>query len=292
MSLFERLERKMKTLFVVLVFAVSFSVFADEVVVPATESPVGGMGFVQGYVPERGDLSLTKARVRLWTKTPAGFYADVDARAEGNEVQQLFLYRKSSLGEIRVGRVFLAGCYSTPPPFLSRTAKYPRSAFAMSAFGTGVQLVKSVGEWSMMADVTGTSSSTYKGSLDRVESSARFERKLGANHFAAASYQVSDDFIRVAVDGGFKVKDVEVFLAAYHTDELVAQQLALLANAEWRMWVAVRPHLQFDRRQTGDDVVTAGLGIGSVDNYYLAIDREFGPAGEGYIARAQYRFKF
>jgi hypothetical protein len=267
-----------------------FVVFCASAVL-AEDKVVAGMGFFHGYKAEGEDANLSKARVRLWTTTPAGFYADVDVRAEGNEIQQFFLYKKGEFGEVRVGRVFLAACYSTPAPFLSRTARYPVAAFAMAAYGTGVQYTKSSGRWSVVADVTGSSDSTYKlDSTTRLESSARVQRSGTNGKFLAGSYQVSGDFTRLALDGGIKLKVADIFAAVYYTDEVRERRLAPLVNAEWKMWVALRPHVQFDRRSKVD-VWTVGVGIGKIDNLYLAIDREFG-AGDGYVARAQYFFRF
>ncbi len=191
---------KMKNILVVFLCAVfSLTLFAGE---PSSPSNfVDGFVFFHGYMPEGNDAKLTKLRVRAWTTTPIGAYVDIDVRADGNELQQFFLYRKTSWGELRAGRVFLAGCYSTPPPFLSRTARYPNASFAMSAFATGVQFSKKFGNWSVLADVTGSSATTYKSvQFGRIESSARVQRAWKGGKFIAGTYQVSGDFIPIVHD--------------------------------------------------------------------------------------------
>lgn len=270
-------------------FALSLS--ADDVV--SKPSAFKGFVFFHGFFPEGEGGDLTKAQLRVWTTTSVGGYLAVDARADGNELQQAWGYVKTPAGEFRFGRVFLSAGFATPAPFISRTARYPNAAFAVAIFGTGVQYSKAVGDWSLLMDVTGSSSSTYKssGQFDRVESSARLERKLGKLAHVAGSYQVSEDFLRGAVDAGYKFDNVETFVAVYLTDEPVNRKAAGLVSAEWKMWVALRPHAQLDFRQNGQRVYTAGVGLGSLKGVYIALDREFGDS-DAYVARAQYRFDF
>jgi len=258
----------------------------------ASTNFIDGFGFIHGYMPEGNDAKITKFRVKAWTTTPVGMYVDIDARADGNELQQFWLYKKYSWAEVRMGRVFLSGCYSTPPPFLSRTARYPNAAFAMSAYATGIQISKKIGNWSILTDVTGSSATTYKSAqFDRLESSARVQRTGENGKFVAGTYQISGDFIRLAVDGGFKIGITENFVALYHTDEHVVRQTAVLANTEVNASTHFKPHLQYDARQNGKTVYTAGIGIGSIKSWYLAIDREFGDS-DAVVARVQYKFVF
>ena len=281
----------MKNILVVFLCAVfSLTLFAGE---PSSPSNfVDGFVFFHGYMPEGNDAKLTKLRVRAWTTTPMGVFLDVDARADGNELQQLFFYRKNGWGEVRVGRVFLAGCYSTLPPFVSRTARYPNASFAMSAYATGIQISKKVGDWSILADVTGSSAATYKSAqFGRLESSARVQRAWKGGKFVAGTYQVSGDFVRLALDGSFKASATETFVALYHTDERVARQMAVLVTTEVDAWTHFKPHLQYDARQNGEIVYTAGVGLGSIKSWYLALDREFGDS-DAFVARVQYRFYF
>lgn len=279
-------------------FAVVFLALLAPSFVLADDAPAAWSGFVfaHAYEQEGGNAELTVLRLKLTRTGTWGGHLDVNAADEGNRLWQLYISRNDGPNSWRVGRVFLAACYSGPVPFLNRMARYPRAALTISAFAYGLQYKRATKAWDIVADVSGNSDKAFDevGQFERMETSFRISRTITHGLAMASSAQISRDFTRLAFDGEYKHAEANVIGALYYSDEATrVHTLAAFASAEWVAQGWLRPHLQYDIRADGHDILTPGIGFGDpTKKFYAAADYEVGHGGVGLVARVQMRLDF
>lgn len=279
-------------------FVVAFFVLSAALV-RAEDAPTpvwSGFLWAHAYEQEGGNAELTALRLKL-TRTGAwGGHLHVDVSDEENRLHELNISRTDGRNSWHLGRLFLAACYSTPAPFLNRMARYPRASFTMSAYAYGLQYRHTTETWGVMADVSGNSDKTFDqgGQFERLETSLRVSRDVSPELALAGSAQLSEDFKRLAFDVDYKHSKVNVIGALYYSDEDTrTRALAAFARAEFVAQSWLRPHLQYDVRADGHDILTPGIGFGNPDKkFYAAADYEAGNGGVGFVARVQIRLGF
>lgn len=261
---------------------------------PATWS---GFVFAHAYQQEGDDNpSLTKLRLELTRMGEWGGHFDVDVSDTNNRIQQLYISHNTGSNSWRVGRVFLGACYSTPPPFLNRTARYPRAAFTIAAYGYGLQWEHRAKSWTLVTDVSGSSDRAFDeaGQFERLETSFRISRTIASGLVVASSGQLSKDFTRFVLDVDYKRAEVNAIGAVYYSDEANrVHALAAFARTEWVAQSWLRPHLQVDVRADGKKILTPGVGFGNPTKpFYAVVDHEVGRGGVGLVGRVQMRLDF
>jgi|GEM_PF-3995689 len=163
---------------------------------------------------------------------------------------------------VSVGRLFLSGPRSTPPPFLLRTVEYPKSN-TFAAYAYGVQLQRVFGEWNLIVDVTGDSGRQFNddGNFDRLESSFRIGRKLGSVGTVSFTSQLSRDFTRVGLDWmSDPSQKLNVWAGVYY-DDGTAEELLGMVQVSYPLGRFVRPHVMWDHRPDGSEEWTVGTEV-------------------------------
>lgn len=181
----------------------------DSGLVPV-QSVAGGKlklsGFAQAVIDDVGNAQanvdspncrLRAVYERGWLKLGAEIDAAQFDEEQSNWLREVWLGTKiTDQLELRLGRVFLASGYATPPAFLLETVKYPQAAF-YSCYGWGLQLNYASKKWEARLDLTdGSGSSFPKGDQERtLTCSGRLQRKFDAGSLAA-TFQYSQDWWR------------------------------------------------------------------------------------------------
>ncbi|MDQ5927930.1 MAG: hypothetical protein QG633_368 [Patescibacteria group bacterium] len=163
---------------------------------------------------------------------------------------------------VSVGRLFLSGPRSTPPPFLLRTVEYPKSN-TFAAYAYGVQLQRTFGEWNFVVDVTGDSGRQFNddGNFDRIESSFRIGRKLGSVGTLSFTSQLSRDFTRVGLDWmSSSDQKLNVWAGVYY-DDGTTEKLLGMAQVSYPLGRYIRPHVMWDHRPDGSEEWTVGTEV-------------------------------
>lgn len=101
---------------------------------------------------------------------------------------------------LSVGRMAVSPVWMIPPPFLLETVNSPRAPFSIFAYAA--QADAQIGQWRVLADVSGKTGLRFdeSGQFDRIETNFRIENKLSPTCTLAATAQMSDHFSRGALD--------------------------------------------------------------------------------------------
>lgn len=195
---------------------------------------------------------------------PWGGYLDLQLKDPGvretNPLQQLWLsYDVADDWQLRLGRLFTAAAYITPPPFLLETSRYPR--VPMAAYNYGLQLAGSKGRWGVIADIGGASGLLYDESnqFRRIELSTAVKYSFTKKTDVRFITQLSKDFSRASLDFGYRPTNRDYFKAAiYSADE----DLREAANGGYVFYErSLKPflviHTQIDRQNatSGDNTI-------------------------------------
>lgn len=190
---------------------------------------------------------------------------------------------------VSVGRLFLSGPRSTPPPFLLRTVEYPKSN-TFAAYAYGVQLQRVFGEWNLIVDVTGDSGLQFDddGNFDRLESSFRIGRKLGSVGTLSFTSQLSADFTRVGLDWmSDPSQKLHVWTGVYY-DDGTTEKLMAMAQISYPFGRFVRPHVMWDHRPDGSEEWTVGTEVLITPHVHVLGDYE--TEAERVLARLQFHW--
>lgn len=117
-------------------------------------------------------------------------------------------------------QLFTAGGFISPAPFLNPTVLGPHTPFGFFAYGA--QLKGSIGNWDVLADVTGSTGLAFDapGQFERIEVSGRLIRTFSDDLWLAAGMQFSPDFRRFSLDGSYQPHPkVNLSGALYYVDE-------------------------------------------------------------------------
>ncbi len=261
---------------------------------------IAGYMYMHVFDDSTQNAEITSARLRMWAEDQTfdnlsmGILVEADARRRGNELNQLYWYAKQGSGVARVGRIFTSAGFAGPAPQFSPTARYPQCPFTYAVYAYGVQGQLTGDKYFLMHDITGTSGKAYDSSqaFSRIEYSYRTGRKFKNGHIAQAG-QLSEDFIRLSVDGCYKIGDVDLFGAVYYSDEETRNRsFSALSYATYNLHKWVKPHVQVDARQDGDTVTTVGTMLGNIMHLSFFADYEFGGPKDGFVGRVQLRHDF
>lgn len=235
--------------------------------------------------------------------SPWGGYFDLQLKDPGvretNPLQQLWLsYDVADDWQLRLGRLFTAAAYITPPPFRLENSHYPRHP--MAAYNYGLQLAGSKGKWGVIADIGGASGILYDESnqFRRIEISTAVKYSFTKKTDVRFITQLSKDFSRISLDFGYRPTDRDYFKGAiYSADE----DLKETANGGYVFYEhSLNPflviHTQIDRRNatSGDSTIwTNGFRlIGWGDSISLTFDHQtmFGNGDDVSLFRLMTRF--
>lgn len=280
--------------------ALSVMLLFAATVVGAEDAPTPvwtGFVFAHTYQQEGDDRpSLTKLRLKLTRTGGWGGHLDFDAADTHNRLQQFYIARNLENDSFRLGRVFLGACFSTPPPFLNRTARYPQAAFTIAAYGYGFQWEHRAKGWTFISDITGRSGKNFDDGkqFDGLEFSTRAAHTLRPSLDVAVTGQFSKEFVRLAFDFEHRFHKFGSIGGLYYSDEEIRKRgLVGFVRTEYLVIPWLRPHLQFDARADGNNVWASGVGLGDpTRSFYAVVDYESGYTGVGLVARAQFRLNF
>lgn len=188
-----------------------------------------------------------------------------------------------------VGRLFLSGPRSTPPPFLLRTVEYPKSN-TFAAYAYGVQLQRTFGEWNLIVDVTGDSGRQFNddGNFDRLESSFRIGRKLGSVGTVSFTSQLSGDFTRVGLDWMSDPSQKLHMWAGVYYDDGTTEELLGMVQVSYPFGRFVRPHVMWDHRPDGSKEWTVGTEFLLTQHVHVLGDYEV--EAERFLTRLQFHW--
>lgn len=190
---------------------------------------------------------------------------------------------------VSVGRLFLSGPRSTPPPFLLRTVEYPKSN-TFAAYAYGFQLQRVFGEWNLIVDVTGDSGRQFDddGNFDHVESSFRIGRKLGSAGALSFTSQLSADFTRVGIDWmSSSDQKLNVWAGVYY-DDGTSEELLGMVQVSYPIGRYIRPHVMWDHRPDGSEEWTVGTEFLITPHVHVLGDYE--TEAERVLARLQFHW--
>lgn len=282
---------------IAIVFAALFTIIGSAFAQPE----IGGFMYMHGFNDTRiSGEDITTARLRMWgeeqifSNLQIGLLTEVDVRRPGNELNQAFLYAKQGQSVGRIGRIFLSAGFAAPAPNFSPTAFYPRSPFTYNIYAYGVQGQLSGEKYFLMHDITGTSGESYDSSqsFSQIEYSYRIGRNFN-NAVIAQAGQISDQFVRLSVDGSYQIKAASLFGAVYYSDEdYRSRSVSALGHVMYGLHKHVTPHAQIDVRQDGDTVYTVGTMLGDIMKASFFADYEFGGEKDGFVFRVQLRHDF
>jgi len=235
--------------------------------------------------------------------SPWGGYIDLQLKDPGdpstNPLQQLWLaYDVADDWQLRLGRVFTAAAYITPPPFLLETARYPRHP--MASYNYSLQVAGSRGKWRVIADIGGASGLLYDepDQFRRIEISTALRYSITQKTNVGFISQLSKDFSRIALDFGYRPTNRDLFKGViYSADEDLDES----ANGGYVFYErTLNPflaiHTQIDRRNAtsgGSTNWTNGFRlIGWEESISLTIDHltRFGDGDDVSWIRLRLRF--
>ncbi len=235
--------------------------------------------------------------------SPWGGYIDLQLRDPGvretNPLQQLWLSSDvADDWQRRLGRVFTAAAYITPPPFRLETSRYPRHP--MAAYNYGLQLAGSKGKWRVLADIGGASGLLYDepNQFRRIELSTAVRYSFTKKTDVSFITQLSKDFSRISLAFGYRPTYRDLFKGAiYSADEDLKES----ANGgyvfyERSLYHFLAIHTQVDRRNatSGDSTIwTNGFRlIGWGEGISLTFDHltRFGDGDDVSLIRLRLRF--
>ena len=203
----------------------------------------------------------------------SGEDGEMDDLRESNWLHQMKLAYKPGDTKVTVGRIFVPGGLATYWPGGISTARYP-GAYPFAAYAYGAEAEKDFGEWNVGTSLSGQSGLKFDdgGQFDRAEVTARAKRPF-ENGFYALGVQGSDQFVRSGVD--FRYNFAEGFISGgvFH-DDADDTPFSGLVTAEWNFTDLLSPHIQIEERTSGDEVVTAGVGV-RYKGFYLVGDYEY-----------------
>lgn len=251
------------------------------VLVASAEENLNFTGWVQGtYLESTNEADVPRARVKgdYQSESCLGWQVELDVAAatdgvddleNSNFIQRAFVRCKTEDGTWSVGRIFLSAGWATPAPFLIRTVNYPGN-FPFGILGYGVQYERTIGHWTLMADLAGNSARRFHDSadlnFDRVEGSTWIKRSFGSTSLGFAA-QVSDQFVRAGITGELNEGPWFGLANVSYTDN---DHFTGLGLVEYRIndWLA--SHVQYE--ELDQSRWTAGIGIGMLDSIYLVVD--------------------
>lgn len=235
--------------------------------------------------------------------SPWGGYLDLQLKdpsdRETNPLQQLWLsYDVAEDWQLRLGRLFTAAAYITPPPFLLETSRYPRHP--MAAYNYGFQLEGSKGKWRVIADIGGATGLLYDESnqFHRIEISTAARYSITERTNVSFITQLSKDFSRISLDFGYRPTYRDYFKGAiYSADEDLKESAIggyLFYERSLNPFLAI--HTQVDlRNATSDDSTLWTNGfriIGWGEGISLTFDYQttFGDGDDASLIRLRLRF--
>lgn len=182
----------------------------------AAKLKIGGLAQVYGMSQgEETDFQLTNLRVSatLTSKSKKwGGWAVINTAKFQKDTDENWLmiaeawYKVGDQMKIHVGRMFAAGGYTTPIAALNETVSYP-TCDPTGSFIWGVQLEKLWGDEDngilLLADIGGRSdapSSLDEANWEGLEASCRLQKNFGKGNWFAGTAQVSEDYLRLALD--------------------------------------------------------------------------------------------
>ncbi len=122
-------------------------------------------------------------------------------------------YKTKSEFTLRLGRIFLAGGYTTPGPTHNETVSYPTcDPIGLRAWGFQVEKLWGGEEDGVLflADVSGLSKPIAFDDPQNwvgVESSCRVQKNFGKGNWFAGTAQWSEDYLRLALDSQFHLTE-------------------------------------------------------------------------------------
>ena len=258
------------------------------------------------YNSNTEEISHSQLRVRgIITDDagPWGAYFDFQLRDPGdrktNPLQQLWLsYDVAEDWQLRLGRVFTAAAYITPPPFRLETSRYPRQP--MAAYNYALQLAGSKGKWRVIADIGGASGLLYDApdQFRRIEISTAVRYSFTKKTDVSFISQVSKDFSRISLAFGYRPTYRDFFKGAIYTADEDLKQSANGGYVFYERSLApfLAIHTRVDRRlATSRDstIWTNGFRlIGWGEGISLTVDHEtrFGDGDDVSLIRLRLRF--
>lgn len=255
----------LKALLVIIVFTNSSLLFAQAsstqllptIETGSVKTDVFGWSWTT-YNSNTDEISHDQLRLRGIIRddaSPWGGYFDLQLKDPGdretNPLQQLWLsYDVADDWQLRLGRVFTAAAYITPPPLRLETARYPRHP--MDAYNYGLQLAGSRGKWGVIADIGGASGLLYDESdqFRRVELSTAVNYSFTEKTDVRFITQLSKDFSRLSLDFGYRPTDRDLLKGAvYSADEdLEEDTQGSYVFYERSLHPLLALHTQVDRR--------------------------------------------
>lgn len=164
-------------------------------------------------------------------------FAEIDD-ADSNWLRELWIGAKlTEKLELRVGRLFLASGYATPPQFVLETVEYPEAAL-FSCYGWGAQLNYVTKLWEVRLDVTDGSGSSFPDEEDEMLiCSGHLQRRFDQG-LLGVTFQWSEDFQRFGL--GAEVNPIKSLtlrgLVCYESvvDEKTSNRIGMYLLAAYR----------------------------------------------------------
>ncbi|MFA5048108.1 MAG: hypothetical protein WC516_03740 [Patescibacteria group bacterium] len=255
--------------FVALVTAIAAAGFAEEEKGLVPKFPILGgnlkaTGFVQGTLTssrlDGQDTDIPNARVQAeYDRGDWGggsVISFVDLEPDGNWLRELWV--KHSLTDrlqIRFGRLFIASGNSTPSPYNLETVEYPL-ADVFDQYAWGAQIRYESDDWAAAFDITGKPGVSFQSeeNWDTPACSGRLKLKFDSGSWVAGTFQFSEDFFRLGLDGTWKPDSSLTFRGEVcyeqQSSDRASDQVGMYLFGGYRPlknWEVV--HLQMDFRQ-------------------------------------------
>lgn len=218
----------------------------------AAKLKIGGLAQVYGMSQgEESDFQLTNLRVSatLTSKSEKwGGWAVINTAKFQEDTDENWLmiaeawYKIGDQTKLHVGRMFAAGGYTTPIAALNETVSYP-TCDPTGSFIWGLQLEKLWGDEEdgilLLADIGGRSdapSSLDEANWEGLEASCRLQKNFGKGNWFAGTAQVSEDYLRLALDTQYHLSPNLYLRGAMYwakNDDRTSDLIGAYAMAVW-----------------------------------------------------------